>query len=59
MSPEREMVVEAVLSGVLSEEYITDDELVEVQITVMDLVIAQKMKEGKIVFDGVINGMLN
>jgi hypothetical protein len=59
MSPERVDIIRAVISGRLSEDYITPTELVEVGETVMDMICLKKMEEGFSVFSHVEHGRLN
>jgi hypothetical protein len=63
MNEERQAVVKAVLDGVMSADALTMDELVYIENLVNELIgekILQKsLDEGKIVFIGVENGVLN
>jgi hypothetical protein len=60
MTPDREMVVMAVLDGKLSESYLTQSEVDEVVVLTQEAVMLKKMDElaesGKSVFWGVDGG---
>lgn len=63
MTPERQAIARAVLEGLMSPDALTMDELRYIEDTVNELIgekILQKsIDEGKIVFIGVENGVLN
>lgn len=60
MTEDRALVMQAVLNGKLSEDYLTDSEIDEIQILAIDLVLEQAMLEaeerGCIVFSGMDGG---
>ena len=53
MTEDRQAVVLAVLRGELDESHITDQELVELELALMDAIVAKKQQLGAIAFSGV------
>ena len=50
MDSDRQMVAQAVLEGQLGVEHITNDELLEIQLNLMDAIGTKLYQEGYIVF---------
>lgn len=59
MSPDRQKIAIQVLRGELPESELSDFEIIEIQETVMRLIIKKKMGESEMVFCEVEGGMLN
>lgn len=50
MNLDRMMVARAVFAGQLGPEYITNEELLEINLNMMEMIGERKMEEGKTVF---------
>ena len=50
MNLDRMMVARAVFAGQLGPEHITNEELLEINLNMMEMIGERKMEEGKIVF---------
>lgn len=50
MNLDRMMVARAVFAGQLGPEHITEEELLEVNLNMMEMIGERKMEEGKVVF---------
>jgi len=57
MTEDRQMIAEAVLAGVIGDEYLTDNELAEIEIQVQEFCMQREMdaaqERGCSVFDGI------